>query len=391
MRNIFRLALNDPRLILKDRTSVLWLILFPIALMWFFGQMGGSGTNPSQPHISLTVDDQDGGWLARALVAELASDQVTLMDLASMPASEAISPRIRTLVIPAGFTQHLLAGEKQTLRLKAEPGSATDFGLAAQVHILRAGGRTLGRLAEVEIAGLAPEQGESAADARIRAFRALGERPPLIQLDVSSAGRGRPVPAGRAQSVPGMLTMMVMMMTLIQGAIFLTIEKQEGMLRRQSALPISRGQIFAGKLLGRFLIAALQTTVLILAGRFLFGVLFGNSPLALLLLLATYCLAVAGLSTLLGSLLSTPEQAESVGWILSMLLAALGGCWWSSELMPKWLWTAAHMLPTAWAMDGFHALISFGYGLEGVWLPVLVLTGFGIATAVLGARVLRYD
>ncbi len=391
MRNIFRLAVNDLRLTLKDKSSVLWIILMPLALMWFFGQMGGTGNTPSLPHISLTVDDQDGGWLARELVAELAGDQVTLIDLATLAGTEEIFPTVRTLVIPPGFTQRLLAGETQGLRLEAEPGAATDFGFAAQVHILRAGGRILGRLAEVEIAGLAPEAGESADDARIRAFRALSQRPPLIQLAVKSAGRGRPVPVGRAQSVPGMLTMMVMMMTLIQGAIFLTIEKQEGMLRRQSALPLSRGQIFAGKLLGRFLIAALQTTVLLLAGRFLFGVVFGNSPLALLLLLTTYCLAVAGLSTLLGSLVSTPDQAESVGWILSMFLAALGGCWWSSELMPKWLWTAAHALPTAWAMDGFHALISFGYGLEGVWLPALVLTGFGIAAAVVGARVLRYD
>ncbi len=391
MRNIFRLAVNDLRLTVKDRTSVIWLILFPMALMWFFGQLG-AGANPSSvPRISLTVDDQDGGWLARELVAELEDEQVALTDLATLPADEEIPTRVRTLVIPPGFTQRLLAGEKQKLRLEAEAGSATDFGFAAQVHILRAAGRILGRLAEVEISGLEPGEEESVAEARVRTFRDLAQRPPVIQLAVSSAGHGRPVPSGRAQSVPGMLTMTVMMMTLIQGAVFLTLEKQEGMLRRQAAMPLSRGQIYLGKLLGRFLVAGLQAAILVLAGRFLFGVVFGNSPLALILLLAAYGLSAAGLSTLLGSLLSTPEQAESVGWILGMFLAALGGCWWSSELMPTWLWKAAHALPTAWAMDGFHALISFGYGLEGVWLPAVVLTGFGLLTAALGARFLRFD
>ncbi len=394
MRNILRIAANDLRLTVKDRTSVIWLILFPLALIWFFGQMDG-GANPSAPQISLTVDDQDGGWLARELVAELASEQVALVDLANLSPDEASPAKVRTLVIPPEFTARLLAGEKQKLRLEAEAGTSANFGFAAQVHILRAAGRTLGRLAEVEIAGVAAggNRGprESAEESRIRSFRALGDRSPLIELAVSNAGHGRPVPTGRAQSVPGMLTMMVMMMTLNIGAVFLTVEKQEGMLRRQAAMPLARWQIFMGKVAGRLLVAGLQATILVLAGRYLFGVSFGNSPVALVSLLAAYCFSAAGLAILLGSLLSTPEQAESVSWILSMLLGALGGCWWSSELMPKWLWTAAHVLPTAWAMDGFHALISFGRGFEGVALPVVVLTGFGLLTAALGSRFLRYE
>jgi ABC-type multidrug transport system permease subunit len=72
-----------------------------------------------------------------------------------------------------------------------------------------------------------------------------------------------------------------------------------------------------------------------------------------------------------------------------MLLAALGGCWWPSEIMPRWLWQSAHALPTAWAMDGFHALISFGYGIESVMLPASALFGFGLLFSIIGARFLR--
>ena len=101
--------------------------------------------------------------------------------------------------------------------------------------------------------------------------------------------------------------------------------------------------------------------------------------------------AAAGLATLLGAVLSTPEQAQSVGWISGRMLAALGGCWWPAELMPRWLYTAAHALPSTWAMEGFHALISFGRGLDGVWLPAAVLLGFGLGATALGARFLRYE
>ncbi len=197
------------------------------------------------------------------------------------------------------------------------------------------------------------------------------------------------MPQGLAQSVPGMLTMTVLMMTVIYGGVFLTMEKRDRMLRRQVTLPLSRRQIVLGKLLGRYLIAALQIVALVLAGRFLFAVSFGNSPAGLVLLLASYALAVAGLATLLGAVLKTPEQASSIGWMVSMVLAAMGGCWWPSEVMPRWLWSAAHVFPTAWAMDAFHALISFGQGFEAVLVSSMVLAAFGATFTLLGARFLR--
>jgi ABC-type multidrug transport system permease subunit len=189
--------------------------------------------------------------------------------------------------------------------------------------------------------------------------------------------------------VPGILTMSVLMMTSIYGGVFLTLEKASGMVRRQATLPLGRVQLLAGKLLGRVLIAALQIVMLVLSGRFLLGVSWGGSPLGLVLLLASYALAVAGMATFLGAVLDTPAQASSVGWIGAMVLAAIGGCWWPAEVMPHWLQRAALALPTTWAMDGFHALISFGRGADAVLLPAAVLLGFAALFVLAGARFLR--
>jgi ABC-type multidrug transport system permease subunit len=229
----------------------------------------------------------------------------------------------------------------------------------------------------------------SANPAPAAEFARLGARPPLVRLEVSTAGQGRPVPGGLAQSVPGILTMLVMMMTVIYGGVFLTLEKRGGMLRRQVGLPVSLGQIFAGKLVGRLMVAGCQAVVLLLAGRLIFHVDFGSSPAGLALLLASYIFAVAGLATLFGAILRTPEQASAIGWIASMVMAAMGGCWWPSEIVPRWLWRAAHVFPTAWAMDAFHSLISFGKGIEAVVLPAAVLFAFGLAFSALGARYLK--
>lgn len=377
-RQIAVLGLNDLRLAARDRAAFLWMFLLPLALMWIFGAVNNSGP-PRKA--SLAVLDRDGGWLAQALVKELAGDRIELTVLKpGGPGGTTVKDDFpRTLTIPQGFTANVLAGHQQILRLEKGSNANEEFSLAAEAYIIRAIVRIVGRLAE------------TGAQAQPQTFAALAARPPLVSVAVSTAGGGRPVPQGFAQSVPGTLTMTVLMMTLIYGAVFLTLEKRQGMIRRQAMLPLSRGTVFLGKLAGRLLIAGAQAILLLIAGRFLFHVSWGSSPGGLALLLGSYVLAVAALSTLLGALLSTPEQASAVGWILSMILAALGGCWWPSEVMPRWLWRASHVLPTPWAMDGFHALISFGHGVEAVLLPAAVLVGFAAVFAVLGSRFLVLD
>lgn len=371
LRQIVLLAGNDLRLTLRDRASLVWMLLLPVAMMWIFGNVSRE-RGPSQA--TLYVEDRDGGWLAEAFVAELAGDRLDLREV--KPDSPAERPR--TLVIPKGFTEGALAGRQQVLRIEKAEGSNQTFSLAAEAYTVRAIVRSVGRLAELGQEGANQES-----------FAALARRPPLVSVAVSTAGEGRPVPSGFSQSVPGILTMTVLMMTLIYGGVFLTLEKRQGMIRRQATLPLGRGTIFLGKLAGRLLIAALQIGVLLLAGRFLFGVSWGSSPLGLLLAVSAFAFAVASLSTLLGALLNTPEQASAVGWLGSMVFAALGGCWWPAEVMPRALWQVAHVLPTAWAMDAFHALISYGHGAEAVVLPAAVLTGFGVVFSALGARFLR--
>lgn len=372
LRQVGLLALNDLRLTWRNKAAFIWMLALPVAFMWLFGQMGGGSQGP--PKVTLGVDDRDGGWLARALVEELKDEQIDLRP----EVKPGQKPPSRALIIPAGFTAGVLAAKPQELRLESQPGSDQEFSLAAQVTTVRAIVRVLGRLTEL------PEA------PRPEAYEALARRPPLVRVKVSMAGKGRAVPTGFAQSVPGTLTFFVLMMTTIYGAVFLTLEKRQGMIRRQAMLPLGRGRIFAGKLAGRMLMAGAQIAIYLLAGRLLFGISFGDSPGGLLLVLFAYAAASSGLSLLLGAVLSTPEQASTVGWIVGMVLGALGGCWWPSEVMPRWLWSAAHVLPTAWAMDAFHSLISFGRGIEAVVLPAAALLGFAVLFSVLGARFLRW-
>ncbi len=378
MRRLLLLAANDVRLTVRDRVAAFWLFLLPIFLMWLFGGLGGGGGTAK---VALTVIDRDGGWLAQSFAKELDGPNVALIVLRGADVDgEAAKKATRRLELPAGFTDNALAGKQQRLKIVTGEEAQSDYSRAAEVVVIRAIVRTLARVAEMK---------QSSGPVSAGAYDALRARPPIVALETENAGRGTAVPNGVAQSVPGIMTFTVLMMTLIYGAVFLTIEKREGMLKRQLTLPISRMTILSGKVLGRVFVAMLQIAILVTAGRFLFHLDFGRSTAALFALLLSYAFAVAGIATFLGAILANPEQASIVGWLASMVMAAMGGCWWPSEVMPEWLREAAHVFPTTWAMDAFHALISFGRGFEAVVVPCAALIGFGVLFSWIGARRLR--
>lgn len=372
------LAANDVRLTVRDRVALFWIALLPIFLMWLFGSMGGGGGTAK---VSLTIIDRDGGWLAGAFAKELDGPNVALA-VARGPDTDGAAAKkaTRWIELPAGFTDNALAGKQQRLKIRTREDAQADYSRAAEVVVIRAIVRTLARVAEMK---------QSRAPMSVEAYDALRARPPIIALEVANAGRGTAVPKGLAQSVPGTMSFTVLMMTLIYGAVFLTIEKREGMLKRQLTLPISRATILAGKVLGRVFVAMFQIAILVAAGRFIFHLDFGHSVAALAVLLLSYAFAVAGIATFLGAILANPEQASVVGWLSSMVMAAMGGCWWPSEVMPGWLREAAHVFPTTWAMDAFHALISFGGGFDAIALPCAALVGFGVLFSWIGARRLQ--
>ena len=77
MRQIWLLALNDLRLTARDRPAFLWMIVMPVAMMWFIGGLGGGGGSGS-PAISLGVVNHDDGWVSEALIEELTDESVNL-------------------------------------------------------------------------------------------------------------------------------------------------------------------------------------------------------------------------------------------------------------------------------------------------------------------------
>jgi ABC-2 type transport system permease protein len=87
----------------------------------------------------------------------------------------------------------------------------------------------------------------------------------------------------------------------------------------------------------------------------------------------------------------TNDQAVSIMIGASMSMAALGGAWWPIDIVPTAMQQFGHLFPSAWAMDGFQAVILRGAGLNEVLLPTTMLLGYALLFFVLGVWRFRFE
>ncbi|HXK94572.1 MAG TPA: ABC transporter permease, partial [bacterium] len=135
----------------------------------------------------------------------------------------------------------------------------------------------------------------------------------------------------------------------------------------------------------------LQILILLLSGNFLMQVSLGDHPLALLPVILCFALCCGCLSVLLGSVCTTEQQISSIGLLLTMVLAALGGCWWPMELVPPFLQTIAMFTPTYWGLHGFHQVMYFGKSVPDILVDCAILLGYAAVFILLAIPLFRLE
>ncbi len=106
-------------------------------------------------------------------------------------------------------------------------------------------------------------------------------------------------------------------------------------------------------------------------------------------MLVLVLLAWAAFNGALAILLAN-SVATAAGTMTTMVLAALGGCWWPIEVTPSWMQALALALPSGWAMDAMHRIVSFGQGGAAVLPHVAAMTGAAVVCGAVAARRFRF-
>ena len=376
MRDALYLARKELRYWFRSWHTWSWVFVMPIVFFYFIGTVtGGFSRPPDADRIGLYAPP-DSGFLVDQFARRLAAAgyQVDRVDAQKLAAYN------RRITVPAGFTESVLAGKPRQLAF-----SRTGGGQGADYDTIRIERAAYAVLADRVVVAA---QGRNATP---EAFDALAAIPRTVTLSVTPAGKRKTIPSGFQQAVPGTMVMFILLVMFTTGGTTLYQDRTLGILRRLASSPMSHGSVVLGKCLCRLGLGLVQICFAMLAGFVLFKVDWGPHLPAVLLILVAYAGLAAVAGMLLGNFGKTEGQVVGLGVIASNLLAGIGGCWWPVEITPAWAQKASLALPTGWAMDALHKLVSFGDSPLAVLphLAALLLTA-AVAGYIL-ARTFRFQ
>jgi ABC-type multidrug transport system permease subunit len=191
------------------------------------------------------------------------------------------------------------------------------------------------------------------------------------------------------QNVPGFAVTFLMLGMLLGISLGLLDEREWGTFERMRALPVGPSHFLLAKLLTRFLVGVVQMIILLAIGWLAFGVSLGPQPAALLLPIAGIAFAGTAFGLLVAAVTRSRETVFSVGSVVMVTMAAVGGCWWPIDLEPRWMRSVALAFPTTWAMDAFNDLMIRRRSAEAAVLPTAVMFAYGLLSLALGLVIFR--
>lgn len=382
LRDAYFLARADIGRLLRARETILWTFVMPVVFFYFLGTVtGGSGGAANSKDPLAVSTGADAGFLADRLIEQLGKRDYRVVR-AGTPAQ--MDRYARRLEIPAGFTDAVLAGKPMKLHFM-RTGEGMDTDMDTDYDRIR-----ISRCVYTLLADLAVVSQEGAT-ATAEGLAKLASEPRMLQMDVKPAGKRVEAPTGFEQSVPGTMVMFTLLVLFTSGAVTLTIERNQGILRRLASAPMSRGAVVLGKWGARMGIGVVQIAFAMVAGSVLFHVDWGPNVVMIVVILLAYGALAAALGMLLGNWGRTEGQVIGLGVIASNVLAAVGGCWWPIEVTPLWAQKLALALPTGWTMDALHKLMSFGAPPEAVILNLCVTVAAAIGAGYAVSRSFRFQ
>jgi len=373
MKHFLDIGHTDLRLFFKHKSAFVWMFVLPLAFVYFMGFANRGPGDPYNRSPPVLIENEDTNFLGRIFLDELSSQKMWLLS----PTNRESAARL--IRIPADFTSKVLSQEPTRVRFLRRDASGEADAALIEVRLVRALIAMNGHLLEAATATNAPG---SISESKLRQIMAA---PNPVSLNARFAGR-KPMPSGFNFSLPGVLVAYLLMNLLVFGGATVAAERRNGVIKRLMVHPVTRLEIVTGKIYGLMLLGGVQILFFLAAGKFLFHVNLGANLPAVTLTLILLAWVAGSLGVMVGSLVAAHDRVNGICVLASLLMAALGGCWWPLEIGPPALKTIALCLPTGWGMRALHQLISFGSDFSAVLTPLAVLLAFGVAANVLAAR-----
>ena len=345
--------------IFRDRQTLTILLLLPLVQVVLFG-------------FALRSDVRD----VRVVVVDPAPDHGTIAlrnrlastprfrVVATSPSLDAIEPMFRrghadvAIVFEAGFASRVGASEPARILIAvdaADPNTGTTMLTYA---------RSVIAAQEAEWAGVSGG----------------------VRIQVQTRMRFNPTLESVNLFVPGLIALVLTLISALMTAISLSREKERGTLEVLLVSPLQPWQIIIGKVLPYLGLAFANVITALVAAWAVFRVPFEGSLPLLLVESVLYSLVSLAIGVLIASKTTSQRAAMLTALMVTMLPSTiLSGMVFPIASMPAPLQAVSHIVPARWFIVIARGIMLKGVGLAHLWretLVLLVMMSVAIALAI---------
>ena len=173
--------------------------------------------------------------------------------------------------------------------------------------------------------------------------------------------------------VPGILVLLVTMITLFLSGMNIVREKEIGTLEQINVTPIKKHQFIIGKLFPFFVIALVLLTVGLIIAKVLFSVPIIGSLALMYFYTSIYILVILGIGLFISNFTDTQQQAMFISWFFMVIFILMSGLFTPIESMPSWAQFLTEFNPIRYFVEVMRMVMLKGSNLTDI-TPQLIKT-----------------
>jgi ABC-2 type transport system permease protein len=187
--------------------------------------------------------------------------------------------------------------------------------------------------------------------------------------------------------VPGVMTIILMLVSAMMTSISITKEKELGTMEVLLVSPLNPLQVIIGKVFPYIFLSIINTAIIVLLGCFVFQMPIEGS--LFLLAFESILFIISALS--LGILISTISNSQQTAMMISLMglmlpVIILSGFIFPISSMPMAMQIISNIIPAKWFIIIIKAIMLKGASLAVIWKETMVLLGMTVFFIALSVR-----
>ncbi|MGV9004530.1 ABC transporter permease [Flavobacterium sp.] len=179
--------------------------------------------------------------------------------------------------------------------------------------------------------------------------------------------------------VPGILVLLVTMLSLFLSSMNIVREKEVGTLEQINVTPIKKHQFIIGKLFPFWVLGLVILTVGLIIAKVIFNVPILGNIFLIYLFTSVYLILILGIGLFISNHTETQQQAMFIAWFFTVIFILMSGLFTPIESMPTWAQNVTLLNPIRYFVEVIRMVMLKGAGFNDIKMQLGIIALYALA------------